>query len=481
MIPKIVTCDSFDFGVPAAALIGVYSGGFDDRPLRKRASAIRSDLDFEKKANHSYIHLISLGAAETYGQNSNGDIFPGGDYSFTPPMNKSAGAIEVPGGLREYHDKTFMERGGVYRNHVNSHKGGKPSGYIVKAAYNEDMDRGELIIGVDNDIWSKDLEKLANDKPVFFSISADVPYDYCSVCGHQNEKFSDYCDHLKNDMGALTKSGHQVGAVNYRPMFHDISGVIKPADKIAFALRKVANDNRVLSGAELAALAGMAPRTDLIRSFSGLSKSSKESTLAKLAKMEKEILASAGGCGDLMLPFVGGEDREFPENIIAKLRNEDPGSVFGGLRGKLVVMPLETFLKFVSGPRFHEIEPDVPDIRAALPGVFERLAERGCPAVEDGSYEPAGLPLPPSIVAEIGKLVGSHSLADEPVKRRVTITVIRGPIGLSHGMPKKAASRSAVADFLAGEYAKYALSFADGLPDDKIRLTAAQTLANSIG
>ena len=52
------------------------------------------------------------------------------------------------------------EHGGVYTEHFSSLDGAKPQGYIVKAAMNPEMKRGELIIGVETDKWADDIHKL---------------------------------------------------------------------------------------------------------------------------------------------------------------------------------------------------------------------------------------------------------------------------------------------------------------------------------
>jgi hypothetical protein len=486
MIPKIITPDAYDFGMPTVALIDTYSKGFHMEALYKRAAQFDTDLNnIEKKAGYTYLHLITTGSGEKYGPNNNGDYFNKQACEMTPFLG--GGLKKMAGGLLEYHNPTFMEFGKVYKNHQNRHKKGTPSGYIVKAAYNNDMDRGELIVGVENENWSKELQKVAEEKPIFFSMACDVKHDTCSACGNQASKLSEYCDHLRNDMLSISKEGHQVYAINDKPLFHDISGVFKPADKIAFALRKVASD-RVLSSAEIASLHGLSPRVDIMRKYAGTKPSKRIDLLMKLAAIEKEILASTSGdpVKDLMIPFSGckghGPD-EFEDSTVNLMKNQDPGALFGSMKNKMVVMPMETFMKVVTGDGYDKVAPSIDSAKGMLPGVFSRLLED--PNMEslldDGSYESSGSYGGQELESEISRLVGSHSLAASPVKDRVIKIMVSGSKGPEAEMPKEASEiNDAAADFLAKEYARYVISFADGMPEDKLNLTVAQTIANSI-
>lgn len=172
MIKKLIFPDAFDFGMPTASLVPLHSRGIDDGWLHKRAAMFDTDLTFERKPGYQYIHLISVGATERYGPNNNGDAFirKSANHTCPSPKDPSRKTIEMSGGLVDYHDKTFMKNGAVYKQHMNKHENGTPSGYIVKAAYNMPMDRGELIIGVEEDKWRKELQKVANDESIYFSM-----------------------------------------------------------------------------------------------------------------------------------------------------------------------------------------------------------------------------------------------------------------------------------------------------------------------
>ena len=65
---KIVLSSSFDFGMPAASLIDVYSKGIDRCWLEKRAAVFNKEIaEIRPERGHSYIQLITMGAQEWFG------------------------------------------------------------------------------------------------------------------------------------------------------------------------------------------------------------------------------------------------------------------------------------------------------------------------------------------------------------------------------------------------------------------------------
>ena len=318
MISKQVMPESFDFGMPSVEIVNVGSKGLDKTAMVKRASAFDDVLDkIEKRANRTYLHVITTGAYEKYGANAN--CFPGstrvicetgevdiahlkvgtkvltkegsyhivvrkfmraftgnlitveikdgtkvtmtdnhpvfvvtnkktkaGEYveaaqlkkgdtlllklpkekniaidsvTVTPiekeivynlevedshtfcvpfvvhncdawngrafdhvapyPEDEQHKVAHFDGGLSKYHDDTYMKGGAVYQEHQTKSAGVDPSGEIVAARYNEPMQRGELLIAVDNDKWRDRLQKKASGKDIYLSIGASVPHDTC--------------------------------------------------------------------------------------------------------------------------------------------------------------------------------------------------------------------------------------------------------------------------------------------------------------
>lgn len=67
-----------------------------------------------------------------------------------------------------------------------------------------------------------------------------VKFDVCSICGNKAPSRKQYCDHAKYDLGGYTKSGKRKFVWNPSPKFFDISMVRRPADKLGFMMKKVA-------------------------------------------------------------------------------------------------------------------------------------------------------------------------------------------------------------------------------------------------
>ena len=182
MINKQVLPESFDFGMPSVEIVNVGSKGLDKTAMVKRASAFDDILDkIEKKANRTYLHVITTGAYENLGCNANADGWNGDymDMEVPYPEDDTKKVIHLDGGLKKYHNSTYMKDGAVYQEHQTKTAGVDPSGEIIAARYNDDMHRGELIIAVDNDKWRDRLQKKASGKDIYLSIGASVPYDTC--------------------------------------------------------------------------------------------------------------------------------------------------------------------------------------------------------------------------------------------------------------------------------------------------------------
>lgn len=295
MINKVLMSGYDDSGnFPVASIIPQFRGGLDRDTLKKRASIFDAVYDtFERKPKHTYIHLISVAAGEYYGPNSRADFYNGDSYEheLSQPEKGKPKVIVLKRGLAATHDKTFMENGGAYTEHFSSLDGAEPQGYIVRAAINPEMHRGELIIGVETDKWADDIHMLESGTPMKFSIGASAPYDICSICGRVAHTEKEHCDHYKQMPGAVLADGSQVYVISDNCIFHDISRVKNPAEKIAFSIRKVAsgNYNRFIQPVGPA-------NPNVIRSLcKTASAKSRLDMLCKLAAIEKEITAECKG------------------------------------------------------------------------------------------------------------------------------------------------------------------------------------------
>lgn len=68
-----------------------------------------------------------------------------------------------------------------------------------------------------------------------------IPGDRCSICGNFARKKSEYCSHIKDELLKIYKDGRQSYMINEDPTFFDISYVLRPADKTAMLISKVAS------------------------------------------------------------------------------------------------------------------------------------------------------------------------------------------------------------------------------------------------
>lgn len=67
-----------------------------------------------------------------------------------------------------------------------------------------------------------------------------IPFDVCSICGNKAPSRAQYCEHARDNLGEYLPSGKQVFVWNPSPKFFDISIVRRPADRVAFMMKKVA-------------------------------------------------------------------------------------------------------------------------------------------------------------------------------------------------------------------------------------------------
>jgi hypothetical protein len=449
---------------PIAHLIPVHSRGADRDAMAKYASdefVFGNNIKPEK--GHSFIHLISMGAGEVYGPNSNADYFNKSARSNTcpNPANEADRTIQLDGGLDKFHD-TFLKFGGVYREHYNSKKGGKSQGDIIAATINPTMHRGELIIKVPNDKWAGDLHKMASGENIYFSMGTGVPFDYCSSCHNKAKTRKDYCSHMKFQKLQLDKQGNQVYAINDQPHFHDISGVTVPADKIAFGLRKVASEGALTEDdpfyfPQLAYIP-----TALIDKLGSRREAQKAAALQKLSEMEKRILMEDMTPDEKTLSEVFGE--EVPENDLKKLASFPLHDVLGAFKEAGILLPPKSFvrlaLKRSSGPI-----DGLEGLTSAVRTVYSDVEKEGAynELIEDASYDPPSPRYWTELNAMSQKTARSLSLRGDILERRVLHSSVKRPnLDKSASVYTEGQRISAESRYLAKEYAKYQISYVAG-------------------
>jgi len=243
---KITSPDSQDFGVPAVEMVKQSSRGLRGDDLKsfiKRAGHEFADKlrDVNVAPGEQLVHLIAIGATESYGPNRNGDGF------------KSATC-------RKYHP-TFVKHARWYRNHQNKDEA-KSYGIIKMSAFNEAMKRIELLVALNGTkeaadrnkglVADKEMQKIAsgsNDWGV--SMACRVPFDVCSGCGNKAANRSTYCTERNckyggcyNNLTKVAADGHVLHLDNPDPTWVDISDVYRPADRIAHAFGHIGKFSR---------------------------------------------------------------------------------------------------------------------------------------------------------------------------------------------------------------------------------------------
>ena len=243
--------DRFYTGEPTIQLV-MTSDGRGGRLLEKRAfdsAASSPAYEYLKtvtpKDGHSIVLVNAMGAYEAYDDNRNGDSFPNRPVHVGVPVKCGHKGCEAnawigPEEVLSKHYKTFEVHGGIYKHHVNKDPS-KSLGKVLKAVWNDKMQRVELLLEIVNDRDKELAKKIADGEYPAVSMGCHVKYDVCSICGHRAPTRKDYCDHARNKMRQILSNGEKVCVHNPSPRFFDISFVFRPADPTGFMLKKVAS------------------------------------------------------------------------------------------------------------------------------------------------------------------------------------------------------------------------------------------------
>jgi len=441
--------------------------GFVCRPIRSIEHMDVNETVYNLEVADDHTYTVGNGLVVS-NCNRNGDYFNEAPTKFPLPFPKDASVreLDLVAGLVNTHP-TFLQ-GHVFKHHRNDNPAGA-IGKIAAQAYNHDMHRGELIIKVPHGReWDADLQKIASGGQVPFSMATRVPYDYCSGCGNRARSRAEYCEHLRDHLTDIIKTGHQIFAVNDEGSFFDISKVFKPADRIAWSFRKVAS---ILAqgGAALAEEYGLRddPTLPAVRSRR---QHQKMALARKLGAIEKHIEAMSVPDERLQHLSAAVPSHGLGDGELRDLRQGDLSGVLRELGDSKIALSLPDFVKLVRGPDASQAE--VPEASELVPHLLSKLSEsRGSEDLAgDGSYDAGDELVPPCVGQAVQRLAEDMSLAHGPAVRRVSLTIIRGgPLEKSSQAPGKTLKTAAEdprAGLLANEYVKYLLSFRDRAGED---------------
>lgn len=338
--------------------------------LTKSASDVitRQDIQNHMPPDDQFgIHLITMGAEETFGPNRNGD-------------SASQKSLDT-------HHSTFEKFGCVYREHKNKNPKTQGIGSVRLARVNPRMHRGELVVWVEKD-KAPDMYKAAKEgKELSFSMSMRLPHDECSCCRKKSKNTNNYCDHLKNSMLQFVPGFEKYAYARNEEgvKFFDISEVKRRADRIATYLgysfndemAKAASAATIITGAQWAA---HQLGENLIVPFDPW----EELTLEKLAEAETFVHHADVGTRAVLAKLS-------PQNLhteqIEILANPDFRNVSGELskRGMLINFP--TFASLVTGRSIQDLHGDTGfsgALNAKLPTLLSAMLGRGgCRCSED--------------------------------------------------------------------------------------------------
>ena len=478
---KTIYPDAFNFGagVKTITLLEVVNNKVRLPQAIKRASENSAVDNFVKgltpEKGKGYIHLVTTGADEFYGPNKRGDAFNEHEKEFHPSDPKpGCEVIILDGGLEKYHNSTFRANGQVYREHhtILDENPATPEGDVAFADYNKPMHRGELVIAVDKDKWSKELDDAEHDSPLYFSIGCLCTDDVCSICGNRvsPNKKELRCEHLKwGNLLQLDSNGNQAKAITDRPIFYDISKVANPADKIAFCLAKVANEDAIIT------LPPPVMPTSILEKIESRKRVDRSALVYKIASEEKEVQESG-----LELPVTMSDEEDV--KTLKSINKDELPKAMHILKKNNTVLPPTVFLTMMTqGDNEDMVSEIMPIIKEILPTIFGKIKDS--PGMRDflenSSYE--GEPTyDRELEDKLDPLIRKYSINPEPIRNRVIRVVVSCPRKVASD-PCTIVTPVAVkmATDLALEYARYQLAFLSDNKDDRsIRLTLANNHAN---
>lgn len=473
---KIIAPNSYYFGEPtlkhikqsSAGLIGNDLLAFVKSAGAEAASRVRS---LPAKSGEELVHMLALGATEAIGPNRNGDGF------------KEANC-------KKFHN-TFVKYGRYYRDHKNKDPK-KSYGLIKDSWYNDKMRRIELIVAWNATkeaaerngglVADKEIEKLNNDGENGVSMSCKVAYDVCSGCGNRSKTREDYCDEktcikyggLKKNMARVFEDGHILHADNPEPCFFDISGVYRPADRIAYVMGKVASmGDKVISGAELAELAGLTLPTDIMMAVQNKSAFEQLSLLQKLSQLETELtsIELAGG-----VHYQGSIFSEHPP-----LFNSTKGrSLLKALCQEKIALSLPDFLRML-GASENSIQKFANDIASELPGIYGKIVNSVSADIdlENNPFRTTHIVASESSRRWASGLKSQYSITKQSMQKRAWQESLQNTKNSTSIVLTKAATSSQnktsdVNEFFARQFALYKLALLADLKeqDEELGLTA---------
>lgn len=364
--------------------------GADGRPLRERFTKTASEASdyikaVEPKPGTSIVLVLALGAYETYDLNRNGDGF--NEYAYKPGFQPSCGCCKADGGawvtqeeVLPNHYKSFEAHGKIYRHHQNKDPL-KACGDVLKAFWNPQMHRVELLLGLKNELAPDLAERIADGEYPAVSMGCRIKYDVCTICGHRAPTRAQYCDHLKYNMRQVTPSGLRAGALNPAPKFFDISFVVKPADQTGYMMKKVADEGAysIRTSAELGEhLDRMEEKKAAIRKIADIDKIVRGQPIDhKTSPLTETEATNVQRYRDMVMPAVRRMP-DFDDSTLKRFSQYPVAEVLSTLSAAGVILTTPEFVKMLVeklAPGVRLSEQVLDRIVASQGHIFELLAQ----------------------------------------------------------------------------------------------------------
>ena len=460
---KIVDPGAWDFHDKVAQVVKVSSRGL--RGADMSSFIKRAGYDFAHALAHTKlaedevpVHQIVVGATESFGPNRNGDGFPAD--------------------VCEKYAHTFEKFGRIYRNHKNQDPN-ESYGRIIKAAFYPPMQRIELLIGFNGSektaainggkVADKELEKLARDEDLPFSMGCRVPYDVCSSCGNHARTRDDYCTGetcphggLRDNITKVASDGHILHAINTKPTFFDDSVVWRPADRTAYAFGRLLTKTAkacVMSGAELAIMESLTAPLELLLSAPESQMLTQESqdTYKLACQMAREDAhwQKFAHVRTAFSPQVRNSTFLLPTISTA----EDRQQALAALAMHKIALPVREFIAMMIQDSTNA-DNVAPLVEAQLPGVFDRLIKTAA-IFQHNPYDVPEITPAQKWREWAAKLAADFSYSDLWIVRRMQLAALRNvaaPVKLAATHTLNCDS-SCGEEKLAQQYALYQLGF----------------------
>lgn len=369
LFPKLIQLDEITkHGEPSVQILRPHEY---NRLYHVKAASDALDYikQVEPQPGKTIILVLAMTAGEFYGCNRNGDAWP--ERPLVVGNTRITEDQVLP-----LHYKSFESNANVFRHHVNKDPE-KKIGDVLKAFYNWPMHRVELLLALDNRRAEEIVDEIERGLFPAVSMGCKVRYDVCSICGHMARNRSEYCDDAKYRLTDTLPNGKVVFVWNPAPKFFDLSMVRRPADKLGYMMKKVAESvPEIHSSAELGEYVENATR--------------KIGGLRKLSIIHKilrgEIAAAKGDDGILSIKkFSDGIAKPVAEQmppiddtVIRSLLQHRPAEVLSTLASMGIFLTTPEFIKFFAWKLDPSIEiPDEALDRAvaAQQQIFDFLAE----------------------------------------------------------------------------------------------------------